>query len=64
MYPTAPRPWKRQTTATARSYLIDAMKLLDANRDQEGVSEMHLRAGTAVNEIDASAGVLTKGMGS
>jgi hypothetical protein len=50
--------------AKSREHLIDAMKLLDANRDQEGASEVHLRVGTAVNEIDASAGVLAKGMGS
>lgn len=48
--------------AISRERLIEAMKLLDANRDQEGASEMHLRAGTAVNEIDEAAAKLAEGL--
>jgi len=37
---------------------IEAMKLSDANRDQEGMSEMHIRAGQLVDEIDEMAELL------
>lgn len=47
--------------AKAREHLIEAMKLLDANREQIGVSEMHLRTGTAVNEVDTIADLLRSG---
>jgi hypothetical protein len=46
----------------AREHLIEAMKLLDANRDQAGVSEMYLRTGTAVNEVDVIADLLRSGV--
>lgn len=47
--------------AKAREHLIEAMKLLDANREQAGVSEMHLRTGTAVIEVDTIADLLRSG---
>jgi hypothetical protein len=47
--------------AKAREHLIEAMKLLDANRGQIGVAEMHLRTGTAVNEVDTIADLLRAG---
>jgi hypothetical protein len=47
--------------AKAREHLIEAMKLLDANRVQAGVSEIHLRTGTAVNEVDDTAELLRSG---
>lgn len=50
--------------AAARERLIDDMKMLDANRDQAGASEMHLLAGTAVNAIDEAAEVLCREIGS
>lgn len=48
----------------SREKLIDAMKLLDANREQEGASDMHLLAGMAVNAIDEAAAKLRKSVGS
>ncbi len=39
---------------------IEAMKLSDANRDQEGMAEMHVRAGQLVNEIDEMAALLRR----
>lgn len=50
--------------AISRERLIEAMKLLDANRDQEGAGEMYLRAGSAVDEIDEAAAVLARGLDS
>jgi len=50
--------------AAARERLIDDMKMLDANRDQAGASEMHLLTGQAVNAIDETADVLRRGLGS
>ena len=43
-----------------REQLIDAMKMLDANRDQAGAGELHARAGSLVNEIDEMAAVLRR----
>ena len=37
---------------------IEAMKLSDANREQEGMADMHVRAGQLVNEIDEMAALL------
>jgi hypothetical protein len=39
---------------------IEAMKLSDANREQEGMAEMHVRAGQLVNEIDEMAALLRR----
>lgn len=47
-----------------RERLIDDMKMLDANRDQAGASEMHMIVGTAVNAIDEAAEVLRREVGS
>lgn len=50
--------------AGMRELGIEAMKLSDANREQEGMSELHFRAGQLVNEIDEMAAVLRRETGS
>lgn len=46
-----------------RERLIDDMKMLDANRDQAGVAELHIRVGSLVDQIDEMAAVLRREIG-
>lgn len=44
-----------------RERLIEDMRMLDANLDQEGAAELHLRAAGMVAEIDEMAKLLAPG---
>lgn len=46
--------------ARMRELGIEAMRLSDANREQDGMGEMHVRAGQLVNEIDEMAALLRR----